>query len=605
MANSMLRIDLSSRSYQVEEIPSEIIRNYIGGRGLGAYYLYKFVAKGIDPLGEDNHLIFTVGPAHGIGSPWSSKICLNTKSPLTGLYLDTLSSGDLPHQIKKAGYWAIDIYGKCESPTYLVIDDEKIEFRDAAPVWGMEVALAQEKMQSAASLEGAASVAIGPAGEQLIPYAGVFNEGPFYRTFGRGGAGAVMGSKKLKGFVIKGSNSIEVGDKEAFSAFRKKINQMLKGEQWAPWANRWRRYETGADLEALNKLGIIPTNNWQYSQFEGWSGIDKSTTPIGWPEEGGRACGPYCPTPGCRDVEIKNGPYKGAHCDIEWEAIYAFGSTCGVDKMEAVIAANQICDEFGIDTITAGVTLGFAMECYEKGLITKEDTDGIDLRFGNDQAMVAMLRKVADQDGFGKKLAKGTKWLSEQIEGSEAFAMHAKGLELGGYESRGLNGQALAFAVNARGGCHHGYGIPARTETHDGTQLQVEEKGVYIKKMATNHILRDSIPVCLFVVPFGDSSLQTELVSALIGETWTLDDMERFGERVICLERLFNMREGLTREGDTLPKRLTEELLPDGPNKGATVPIEALKDAYYKAMGYDLETGNPSDELVARLGIDK
>ena len=604
MTHFMLRIDLSNRSFQVEEIPSEVIKNYVGGRGLGAYYLYKFVAQGTDPLGEGNHLIFTVGPATATGSPWSSKICLNTKSPLTGLYLDTLSSGELPHQIRRAGYLAIDVYGKCESPSYFIIDHERVEFRDATPFWGMEVAQGQKKMQSAASLEGSSSVGIGPAGELLIPFAGVFNEGSLYRTFGRGGAGAVMGSKKLKGFVVKGSNPVEVADKEALRAFRKKINRIIEGEPWGAWADRWRRYETGSDLEALNTLGIIPTRNWQNSQFDGWSGIDKSTTPMGWPEEGRRACGPYCPTPGCREVEVKEGPYTGAHCDIEWEAIYAFGSTCGVDKMEAVIAANQICDEFGIDTITTGVTLGFAMECYEKGLIRREETDGIDLRFGNDQAMIAMLRKVANQEGFGKKLAKGTKGLSEQVEGSEGFAMHAKGLELGGYESRGLNGQALAFAINARGGCHHGYGIPARLETHDGTQLQVEEKGEYVKNFATNHILRDSIPVCLFVLPMGAPGLLPELVSILIGESWTTEDMKAFGERVICLERMFNMREGLARKDDTLPKRLTRDPLPDGPNKGATVPLEALKDAYYKAMGFELETGNPSDELIARLGIE-
>jgi aldehyde:ferredoxin oxidoreductase len=604
VACKMLRIDLSKRSYEVEEIPSEVIKDYIGGRGLGAYYLYKFVAQGIDPLAEENHLIFTVGPTSATGAPWSSKVCLHTKSPLTGLYLYTISSGELPHQIRRAGYWAIDIHGKSESPAYFVIDNDKLAFRDATPMWGMEVAEAQEKMQADSDLDGASAVSIGPAGELLVPYAGVFNEGALYRTFGRGGAGAVMGSKKLKGFVIKGTNTVEVGDREAFRAFRQKVNGLLKGAQWKGWAAHWRRYETGADLELLNKLGIIPTNNWQKSQFDGWSGIDKSTAPMGWPEKN-RACGPYCPTPGCRDVEVKEGPYKGAHCDIEWEAIYAFGSTCGVDKMEAVIAANQICDEFGIDTITAGVTIGFAMECCEKGLITREDTDGIDLRFGNDQAMVAMLRKVAKQEGFGRKLAKGTKWLSGQIKGSEVFAMHAKGLELGGYESRGLNGQALEFAVNARGGCHHGYGIPARFETHDGTQLQVAEKGAYLKKAATNHILRDSLPVCMFVQPFGNDALLTELVSALIGEAWTQDDMQKFGERIICLERMFNMREGFTRKDDALPKRLTRELLPDGPNKGATVPLEDLKDAYYKALGYDLETGNPSDAVIAGLGIEQ
>jgi aldehyde:ferredoxin oxidoreductase len=243
---------------------------------------------------------------------------------------------------------------------------------------------------------------------------------------------------------------------------KEEISTKLRTE-WKEWAARWRRYETASDVHTINELGIIPTRNWQKGQFEGREGIDKSTTPMGWPENG-RACGPYCPTPGTRNVEVKGGPYKGAHSDIEWEAIYAFGSTCGVDKMEAIIAASQICDEFGIDNMTAGITIGFAMECFEKGLIGKKDTDGIELRFGNDEAMIAALKKIVNQEGFGKQLAKGTKRFSEEIKGSEGFAMHVKGLELGGYECRGLNGQALQFAISTRGGCHHAYGIPARVD---------------------------------------------------------------------------------------------------------------------------------------------
>ncbi|MFH1487746.1 MAG: aldehyde ferredoxin oxidoreductase C-terminal domain-containing protein, partial [Pseudomonadota bacterium] len=595
----MLRVDLSNRSTRIEEIPADIVRQYIGGRGLGAHYLYNFVPQGADPLGEENHLIFTVGPATGTGAFWSSKICLNTKSPYTGLYLNTLSSGNLPHQIRKAGFWVIDIYGASDSPVYLVINDGEVEFRDATPFWGMEVASAQEKMQAASGLEDASTLGIGPAGEGMMPYAGVFNEGPLYRTFGRGGAGSVMGSKMLKGFVVRGTQPVELADKEAFLEHKKKMGEILKKGPAKEWAEWWRRYETGADLEVLNKMGIIPTNNWQGGQFDGWRGICKSTTPMGWPEDS-RACGLYCPTPGCRDTEVKGGPYNGARCDVEWEAIYAFGSTCGVDKMEAVIAANQLCDEFGIDTISTGVTIGFAMECFEKGLIGPKDTDGIDLRFGNDAAMIAVLRKIVNQEGFGKELARGTRTLSEKIKGSAAFAMHVKGLEMGGYECRDMHGQSLAFAVNARGGCHHGYGLPARAETHDGTQLEIEGKGEYVKRMATNKILRDAIPVCVFVRPYADSSLMAELVSALVGKTWTLEDMRLFGERVMCLERLFNMREGgITRKDDILPPRITDEPKPHGPNKGYDgLPLETLKDSYYVAMGYDLETGNPSDELV-------
>ena len=286
-----------------------------------------------------------------------------------------------------------------------------------------------------------------------------------------------MGSKKLKAIASRGTAKIQVANPDKYRELAKErfdwVNQsMLKMTLEV--------YGTAAILDMVNIKGGFPTRNWQTGQFEDWRRIDKSTTPMGWPKNN-RACAPYCLTPGCRDVEVKEGPYQGAHSDIEWETIYAFGSQCGVDKMEAIIAAGQICDEFGSDTMSTGMTIGFAMECFEKGLIGSKDTDGVELRFGNDAAMVTMLQKIANQEGFGKELARGTKRLSELIKGSEPFAMHAKGLELGGYECRGFNGQALQFAISTVGGSHHAYGIPARQEIPDGSGLNVEGKGEYVK----------------------------------------------------------------------------------------------------------------------------
>lgn len=599
----LLKVDLSNRSYEVEEIPREIIRKYIGGRGLGSYLLYKAVPAKVDPLGEENHIIFTGGPASGTGLSHSSKACLHTKSPLTGIYLYSISSGTMADRMRKAGFWAIDIEGIASSPTFLSIHNQEVEFRDATGLWGMEPAQAQKAMLDELSSEKAATVAIGPAGERLTSCASVFCEGHLYRCFGRGGGGAVMGSKRLKGLVVSGDREIKAGDEDGFNALRKKIAHLLR-TNFKGWAERWRRYETCADLEIMNGMGMIPTRNWQTGQFEGWRGVDKSTTPMGWPEKG-RACAPYCPTPGCRDVEVKEGPYKGARSDVEWETVYGFGPTCGVDKMEAIIAASQICDEFGIDTITAGVTIGFAMECFEKGLIGPEDTDGIDLRFGNDEAMIAMLRKIANNKGFGQQLAKGTRWLSGQIKGSEAFAMHAKGLELGGYECRGANGQGLEFAINNRGGCHHGYGMPARFEIFDDTQLNIEGKGDYVINHAINVVTSDSLITCIFGIFYHNLEMYAETLSALFGESWTADNVRETATRIMCQERLFNQREGITRADDVLPARLLNEPKPDGPISGAVVPLEELKDEFYRSMGYELSTGNPSDALLAKLGIEK
>jgi len=600
MSILVLKIDLSKQSYEIEDLSQEIIKNYIGGRGLGSYLLCRNVPPKADPLGEENHLIFTAGPASGSGLAYSSKVNVNTKSPLTGIYLYSISSGILAHQMRQAGFWAIDIRGKAASPTYLIVENGKVSFKDGSHLWGQETAEAQRRMLNNLSPKKAATVGIGPAGEHLNLYAALFTEGGLYRCFGRGGAGAVMGSKNLKGMVVIGDGDITVGDTAGLDRVKKEHARLIKKE-YKGWADSWRRYETAADLETMDALGALPTRNWQSGTFQGWRGIDKSTTPMGWPEKG-RACGPYCPTPGCREVVVKDGPYKGARSDFEWETVYAFGTTCGVDRMEAIVAASQICDEYGVDTMTAGVTIGFAMECFEKGLIDEKDTHGIDLRFGNDQAMIAVLRQMVMGEGFGKEIAKGSWRLSQEIEGSEGFAMHVKGMELGGYECRGLNGQALQFAIDNRGGCHHGYGLPARMETMDQTRLQVAGKGAYVKKAAVSRIIRDSMILCTFT-PLYDDHRVGEVLSVLLGDTYSPEDLERVGVRIMHQERLFNMREGVTEKDDTLPARLLTEPKPDGPTKGSVVPLKELKEDYYDAMGYDIATGNPSDELLRRFNI--
>jgi aldehyde:ferredoxin oxidoreductase len=494
------------------------------------------------------------------------------------------------------------VSGAAGSPTYLQIENHRVQFKDAAALWGQETAAAQKRMLKDVSQRDAATVGIGPAGEQLNQYASIFADGALYRCFGRGGAGAVMGSKNLKGMVVTRDSQQKTEHGEKTGELNKEISSLLKTE-YKGWAESWRRYETAADLDTMNELGLLPTRNWQTGRFEGWRGIDKSTTPMGWPEKG-RACGPFCPTPGCRDVEVKGGPYKGAHSDIEWETVYGFGSSCGIDKMEAVIAASQICDEYGIDTMTAGVTIGFAMECFEKGLIDKHDTDDIELRFGNAEAMIAVLNKMVKQEGFGKQISKGTMRLSKEIKGSEAFAMHAKGMEFGGYECRGANGQALQNAIDNRGGCHHGYGLPARMEVFDNTRLEVAGKGEYVKQAAISRMVRDSLIVCTFT-PLYTEEMVVKVLSSLSGETRSATDIKEVGLRIMCQERLFNMREGITEKDDSLPARLLEEPKPDGPTKGSVVPLKELKKDYYESMGYDLATGNPPDSLLARLGIEK
>lgn len=285
----MLRIDLSTRSSSIGEIPENVIRRYLGGRGLGSYLLYENVPAHVDPLGSENRLFFTAGPLSGTRFYYSSKANLTTKSPLTGIYLYSICSGRLAEEMRKAGLWAIEIAGVATFPTYLIINDQDVDFRDASGIWGLETAAAQSRMLGHTPPDSAAAVGIGPAGEELVPSAALFSGVDQYRCFGRGGAGSVMGSKRLKGFVVMGSGSVEAVHEEKLRSARKGILTKLRTTA-REWAATWRRYETAADLETTNELGMIPTRNWQTGQFEAWRAIDKSTTPMGWPTKV-RPCG--------------------------------------------------------------------------------------------------------------------------------------------------------------------------------------------------------------------------------------------------------------------------------------------------------------------------
>jgi aldehyde:ferredoxin oxidoreductase len=603
MEKKILRVNLTDKSYKIETLPDKVFRQYIGGRGLGTYLLNKTVKPGIDPLGPANHLIFTAGPASGTGMFYANKIAVTTKSPQTNIYLYAVSSGLFAHQLRKAGLWALDIRGISDSPVYMEIRNDGMTIHDATKIWGMESGKAQEVMVGGLPKTKAATIAIGPAGEKMLSYAAIMADGPTYRAFGRGGCGAVMGSKKLKGIIASGDTIIEPVNKKAFIEVREAI--LANAKQNRDFLTRQKKYGTGGETHNFSTIDLLPTRNWYGGQFEGSEKISPDTNEAEWPRES-IPCTLYCPAPCSHHIEIKKGTYKGAHADgPEYETIYAFGSNLGIDKFDAIVKAAQICDEQGLDTMSTGVSIGFAMECFEKGLISKKDTDGVELRFGDEKAMFAILDKILKQEGIGKLLSQGVKAASALIPGSEAFAMHAKGMEFGGYECRAAYGQALQFAVSARGGCHHTYGRPAVFETISGTGKKVEGKGQLVKNAGINRILCDSVGVCAFtrdvIIP---NSLFPKILNALFGEPWTIKDVNDAAIRSWCQERLFNMKEGLTRKDDTLPDRLLKEPKPEGPSKGSTVPLDKLLDDFYTAMGWDITKGTPTDKLLNELEIE-
>ena len=602
--NKLLIIDLSKESFEVEEIPENIMKEYLGGRGLGAYLLYKYLPAKVDPLSPENILIFSTGPAQGTSTYYSSRTVLNTKSPLTGVYLFSLASGNFGHKMKKAGYTAMMVKGKAQSPVYLAIEDGKVQFRSAQKIWGQKTIEAQESMLADAGLPAGKCVCIGPSGEKLHKMAAIITEGEKARSFGRGGCGAVMGSKNLKGIVMEGSQQVELADPASLKEAKQVIGENVKGNP--AWLDSRIRYGSGADMSTMNELGIIPTRNWYTGTFEKLKSIDLVENEKTWPRKN-VTCGPYCINPCSHTIEIQRGPYKGAKTEgPEYETIYSFGSNCGVDQFDAVVAAEELCDHYGIDTMSCGCTIAFAMECFEKGLLTKKDTGGIDLHFGNAEAMVKMTEMIAKQEGLGALLSQGTRAASEKIPGSADFAIHVKGLEPGGYECRGSWGQALQYGLNSRGACHHGYGLPARLPAEMENPMKIEGKGTLVKNSGMMRVLFDCICMCSFPTGMvGGLPGLVKVVNALTGGDFSEEKMKEIGFRILTLERMFNVREGISRKDDYLPARLLKEPLPDGPHKGATVPMDELLNEGYEAFGWDVETGIPKTETLEALGINK
>jgi aldehyde:ferredoxin oxidoreductase len=579
------------------------MEKFIGGRGLGAYLLFKALPAGIDPLSPHNVIIFGCGPAQGTTAPYSSRCVLNTKSPLTSIYLYSVASGQLGHHIKRAGYTAIIIRGRARELVYVIIEDESVEFRSARSFWGLSTIQAQEEMLADAGLSEASCACIGPAGERLSKMAMVATEGEKVRAFGRGGSGAVMGSKHLKGIVVSGSQNVRVADEANFKETKRLIKAAVKENPL--YVENRRRFGTGADMLTLNTLGVLPTRNWQTGVFNDVNGIALTEIEEVWPREN-VSCAPFCLNPCSHSIELERGPWQGIKVDgPEYETIYAFGSNCGVDRFDAIVAAEKICDDYGVDTISCGLSVSFAMECYEQGLISKADTGGIDLRFGNAEAMVETVKMIVDGEGIGVLLADGVKEASEKIPGSDRFAMHCKGMEFGGYECRGLWGQALEYAISSRGGCHHAYGLPARIPAELEDPTEVKGKGNLVKNSAITRILYDSAIMCALNISVVGLENVTEIINRITGKDNTVEDSRKIGFRVLTLERLFNLREGLTRKDDYLPQRLTEDPLPDGPGKGCVVPMDELLDEGYEAMGWDINTGRPLKETLEELDLEE
>jgi aldehyde:ferredoxin oxidoreductase len=606
----ILRINLSDQTVKEEALPLEIAKDYIGGSGFGIKYLFDEVKAGVNPLGPDNKLIFASGPFSGTTVPCASRMAITSKSPLTGAVGMALTGGYFPVELKFAGYDIMIIEGKSEKPVYISIKDGDIKFRSAKKLWGMKTTDTQQIIKNELNDQNTRVACIGPAGENLSKISCIINE---LRAAGRKGLGAVMGSKNLKAIAVRGTGKINIASKEKLKSARDFMAQQMK--ESPVLYPQFSKLGTPMVVDALSGLGIFPGKNFEET------GVFVPVEEIGVETQITRTVGSEhcygCPV-GCSQLKLaRTGEYSGILAEgPEYETMYSFGGTTGVDNIDAIIAADRLSDELGLDTISAGATIGFAMELYEKGIITKEETGGIDLKFGNQRAMVDLLRLMAYREGFGDVLADGARLAAEKIgKGSDKYAMHVKGLELPGYDVRGAKAHGLNYATSYTGADHNrGYafqevfGIPVPYEVD---RFAAEGKGKLTKwNQDVRSATCDAPTMCAFLLDMAVPGVATQntsnLLEAVTGLELSPEEVERVGERINNLARAFNAREGLGRKDDSLPDRIMTEPLKDGPSKGNFISREELDlmlDEYYTARGWDLKTGAPTKEKLDELGI--
>ena len=588
----ILHVDFSTGTIESIPLPVDVMPLVLGGKGLGAWLLYTQQPSGVDPLSPGNHLIFHNGPLTGTTAPTSGRFGVTTKSPATGTYFDAYCGGYWGSALKYAGYDALVLTGAAQKPVILVIDGDQVEIRSAGHLWGTTISTASAKIKEDYG-GGWQSLVIGPPGEAQCNLAGIFNDS---RALARGGVGAVMGSKKLKAIAVRGSGVVRVYDKDryaralqlAYRAVRMSSPvSMLKGEG------------TANILEIVNVMGALPTRNFQAGQFERSDEISGAAfRENNWKRE--YACF-GCPI-GCGkwtapldDGTLIEGP--------EYESIFALGSNCAIGDRETIIRLNWLCDEYGLDTISVGGVIGFVMEMFERGILDSDDLEGIAPTWGNAAAAIALVERMALVEGCGRWLAQGVSAIAGRYPDAKPFAMQVKGLEMPAYHPSAAKGTALAYAVSERGACHL-RGAPLG-ELFAGTAdpLTIDGKPGLFRDHQAGKAVWDS--ACLCVFPSYGMTLKElwQLVVAATGFDYpAVTDLERVGERISTLARLFNVREGFTRQADTLPARSLSQPMPSGPAVGHVVELEPMLDEYYRLMDWDTNRV-PTLQRLVELGL--
>ncbi|MDI7276203.1 MAG: aldehyde ferredoxin oxidoreductase family protein [Anaerolineae bacterium] len=596
---SILRVNLSSGEVRREPLPQQIANDYLGGRGVGAYLLYREVPGGADPLGPENRLYVSAGPLSGLLVPGAGKCDVTTKSPLTGGYAGASIGGLLSAEIKYAGYDTLAIEGKAARPTYLYVDDDRVELRDAADYWG-KGSLTTEKMLKLALGEDFQIATIGPAGEAGVAYACISHD--FGRQAGRGGVGTVMGAKNLKAIAVRGSHSIPVADLERY---RQLARDMYAACKASPGLDAWQKYGTAGVTTWANEIGAFPTHNFRSGFFEEHRGLSGETMrqAIVVTDKGCFACPSPCGKYSwVREAGVRvEGP--------EYETTALIGGNCGLSRIEEVARANYVCDELGLDTISAGNAIAFAIECFERGIINKDDTGGLELRFGDVDLVCALLEQIAARRGLGAVLAQGVKHAAATWGGgSEAFAMQVKGMEMSGYESRHAPSMLLSY-MTCDVGAHHNRSWAITYDIATGRDAVTPDKAARVIELQHIRPLFDCLGACrLQWVELGlDLGHYAPITEAITGVPRTWEDLLTISERVWNLTRLYWLREvpGFGRAWDAPPQRVWREPVATGPTAGKQMKqedIERLLDMYYEQRGWDRD-GRPTQAKLEQLGL--
>ena len=590
----LLRIDLDSGKSSRHDLEESRLRSFLGGIGLGTSLLYEYAPPGVDPFSPANPLIFTSAPLVGTGLTTTAKFGVVTKSPLTGFIGDSLSSSHFALELKRTGCDAIVITGQAASLVYLLISDRKVEIRQAEHLRGKSPSETEDAIRTEIHSPALRVAAIGRAGEHLVRFATISNEG---RHAGRGGAGAVMGSKNLKAIALIGDREPLVADPDGVNA----MARMLRERSLSSLTDKYRNIGTVANLAVFNRLGVLPAHNFQQSTFDDSDALSGETlTETSFARRHGCAsCSIQCE----RLFKSLNGEEQR----LEYETLFALGPLCGIKEPEAVLHAAHLCDLYGMDTISTGGTLAWAMECGEKGLLP--EAEKLDLCFGRPQGIFAIIPAIAERAGLGALLAEGSKRAALEIGGmSSDWAMHVKGLELPGYEPRGLKTMALGLAVSPRGACHNRSGAYEADFSGEVNRLHADSgRGALVAASEDFAAVLDSLIICKFLRKcftnfYGEAA---ELVNKVTGWPCSESELRRVGERIQILKRLFNQREGWQPHDDWLPARLLSEALPTGVAQGVVLTAAELREmirGYYQARGLD-ENGWVTERKLRELEI--